>query len=118
MKKVLPIICLLFLATMPACKDKNAKATDADITSLPIHGTSPTDPRSIASKLEQATSATIDKDGLVWASEKDLVCNMKVTQGDCDTLHYQGKIYGFCSESCKESFQENPQKFISKAEGH
>lgn len=112
------MICLLFLATFLACKDKNATATDADITSLPIHGTSPTDPRAVASKLEHATSATIEKEGLAWAGDKDLVCNMKIKQGDCDTLHYNGKIYGFCAENCKESFQKDPQKYISKAEGH
>ncbi len=114
MKNVILITLLLALPVAFACKDRNAKAGDPDISSLPTHGSSPTDPRAVASKLENATSATIDHGSLVWAGDKDLVCNMKVKQGDCDTVHYQGKIYGFCSESCKKSFQKDAQKFAEK----
>lgn len=114
MKNSFPVFWLFFLLAFLACKDKNAKASDQDISSLPIHGASPTDPRAVASKLEHATTAAMEQEGLVWAGDKDLVCSMKVKQGDCDTAHYQGKIYGFCAEGCKESFQADPQKYSSR----
>ena len=110
MKNVFPIACLMVFATLLGCKDKNAQAGDKDISSLPIHTSSPTDPRSVASKLETATSAVKDKEVLVWAGDVDPVCKMKVKEGVTDTVHYGGKLYGFCGESCKESFQENPHK--------
>jgi YHS domain-containing protein len=39
---------------------------------------------------------------------------MKIDQSVTDTLHYNGKVYGFCGESCKESFKENPAKYAGK----
>ncbi len=40
---------------------------------------------------------------------KDPICGMKVDLGK--TKHkstYQGKVYGFCSVQCKETFDNNP----------
>jgi|GEM_PF-2493761 YHS domain-containing protein len=33
-----------------------------------------------------------------------------------DSLTYQGRIYYFCCEGCKEKFLANPEKYISSAE--
>lgn len=44
---------------------------------------------------------------------KDPICGMNVeekTAGFKST--YQGKIYYFCSPSCKEDFDKAPSKFI------
>ncbi len=30
-----------------------------------------------------------------------------------DTLHYNGKVYGFCSSKCEMAFKENPQKVLA-----
>ena len=49
-----------------------------------------------------------------WATDRDLVCDMKVKFDTPDTVRYQGKIYGFCSPSCKEEFQANPASFVNK----
>ena len=52
--------------------------------------------------------------GLPWAGDQDVVCEMKIDQTVEDTLHYSGKVYGFCGTSCKEKFQENPAKYVGK----
>jgi YHS domain-containing protein len=50
-----------------------------------------------------------------FANQTDFVCGMKVQVDYTDTCHYQGKVYAFCSESCKEEFQSQPETFLSKA---
>lgn len=52
--------------------------------------------------------------GLPWAGNQDLVCKMRIDPTVEDTLHYEGKVYGFCNESCQAKFQENPAKFVVK----
>jgi Cu+-exporting ATPase len=46
------------------------------------------------------------------ATEKDPVCGMDVdTANAAGQSDFNGKTYYFCSESCKEQFDENPQQF-------
>jgi P-type Cu+ transporter len=47
---------------------------------------------------------------------KDVVCRMDVdiTAPGVLKADYQGKIYYFCNPSCKESFLNNPAKYLSK----
>ena len=52
--------------------------------------------------------------GMPWATHLDLVCEMTVEETTPDTVHYNGKVYGFCSAHCKETFQENPSKWGAK----
>lgn len=65
------------------------------------------------SPTEQGNSA-VNQGNLTWAGDQDPVCEMKVDQTVEDTLHYGGKIYGFCGTSCKETFHENPAKYVGK----
>ena len=44
----------------------------------------------------------------------DPVCNMKVTKGTTSVSTFGGKQYGFCSGMCKERFDKNPDKYLSK----
>lgn len=48
-----------------------------------------------------------------FANETDFICDMKVKPEFEDTCHYKGKVYAFCSESCKETFQGNPEKYLA-----
>ena len=48
------------------------------------------------------------------ASDKDPVCEMHIDATVEDTAHYNGKIYGFCSPDCKESFKADPAKYAGK----
>ena len=46
-------------------------------------------------------------------NKKDLSCGMPLTAGIGDTAHYNGKVYGFCSDECKEAFMKNPDSCIA-----
>ncbi len=44
----------------------------------------------------------------------DPVCNMQVDEEDAEfTAQYDGKTYYFCSESCKEEFQSDPEEYVT-----
>lgn len=43
---------------------------------------------------------------------KDPVCKMKIKKkGAAATSEYQGKLYYFCSQKCKEEFDKKPEKY-------
>ncbi|HAD13983.1 MAG TPA: YHS domain-containing protein [Saprospirales bacterium] len=63
-----------------------------------------------APKVNTPTAAAAGPD-LPWATDLDLVCEMKVDKTVEDTVHYHGKVYGFCNAGCKETFLENPGKY-------
>ena len=47
---------------------------------------------------------------------KDPVCGMQVDEKKPGaTSDYQGKIYYFCSASCKRAFENNPKRFVSQS---
>lgn len=53
--------------------------------------------------------------GLAIDNSKDFYCGMDVHKyGISDTLHYKGKIYGFCSKMCKDEFVKTPEKYLAK----
>ena len=43
---------------------------------------------------------------------RDPVCGMRATSGIART--YNGETYAFCSEYCKEQFEQNPKTYITK----
>jgi YHS domain-containing protein len=46
---------------------------------------------------------------------KDPSCGMPLTAGIDDTLHYNGKVYGFCSDECRDEFRKNPKELAKAA---
>jgi YHS domain-containing protein len=46
---------------------------------------------------------------------KDPSCGMPLTAGIEDTLHYNGKVYGFCSDECRDEFKKNPAELAKAA---
>src|SRR3984893_7570232 len=51
------------------------------------------------------------------SSEIDPVCGMKVDPARSAHKHaYHGRLYHFCSASCRTKFVQEPQKFLSKGE--
>lgn len=52
----------------------------------------------------QVSAATIKVDINTLASPNDTICGMPLSLGIADTATVYGKIYGFCSSSCKEAF--------------
>ena len=51
---------------------------------------------------------------LAFDNKKDLACGMPLTAGVEDTVHYKGKLYGFCSTECKEEFLKNPEGHLAE----
>ncbi len=47
---------------------------------------------------------------------KDPSCGMPVAAGIEDTLHYKGKVYGFCSDECRDDFKKDPEAHVKTAE--
>lgn len=45
---------------------------------------------------------------------KDPTCGMEVEETEAFELEYNGQTYYFCSEACREDFQNNPTQYISK----
>jgi YHS domain-containing protein len=61
---------------------------------------------------EQAASPKFTAD--MVDNKKDFACGMPVTAGISDTLHYEGKVYGFCSKECKDEFMKDPKGYLAK----
>lgn len=48
---------------------------------------------------------------------RDPVCEMEVTENDAAaTSNYAGDTYYFCAESCKEKFDADPERYVSRDE--
>lgn len=68
-----------------------------------------------APALEEAQNDTTvsNKSLIALANDKDPVCGMPVNSADVtDTTLYDGKVYGFCSEGCKDDFLKSPKDYI------
>lgn len=46
--------------------------------------------------------------------KKDPVCKVKVSKKTPYRVCYSGKTYYFDCQACKETFENNPQRFIKK----
>lgn len=49
-------------------------------------------------------------------NKRDPSCGMPVSAGIGDTVHYKGKVLGFCSKECKDDFLKDPEKNITAAD--
>lgn len=46
---------------------------------------------------------------------KDVVCGMDVDpRSAAGQSEYQGQTYYFCSDSCKQQFDQNPQQYVQQ----
>jgi len=96
------LFALLLLMVLFACKSRNeAKAIET------THKDSTT-----------VTTAEQNFTGINFASKMDLACGMLLTEGIKDTAHYNGKVYGFCSEECKKEFLKTPEAFLASKYRH
>jgi YHS domain-containing protein len=59
-------------------------------------------------------ATTTEATSIKFDNTKDPVCGMDVSPSYTDTCHHEGKVYGFCSEHCKESFQADPASYMDK----
>jgi hypothetical protein len=44
---------------------------------------------------------------------RDPVCGMELREGS-DSLVHEGKIYHFCSATCKQDFEKDPKAYTAK----
>ncbi len=44
----------------------------------------------------------------------DPVCNMEINEKSKFKSSYNGKVYFFCSASCKQSFEKEPDKYVKR----
>ncbi|MDZ7879818.1 MAG: YHS domain-containing protein [Saprospiraceae bacterium] len=92
MKNILIIIGLCFTTSLFAQTEKHDhKKMEASMKQTPIKQTEP-----------------LKEDGI------DPVCKMRVRKGEKRTLVYNGKLYGFCADYCKEKFEEKPSKYLKQ----
>lgn len=48
----------------------------------------------------------------MFGKVKDPVCKMKIKKPDAvSTSEYEGKLYYFCSQKCKDEFEKNSVKY-------
>ena len=90
------IIGVLIIAAATGCNQPKA---DAPATKI----------ETIAAKKDTAINRFAN---LSFDSKKDLSCGMPVSAGVADTVHYKGKLYGFCSTECKEDFLKDPEAHL------
>lgn len=87
-------ICLFVVAIAFSCNKKEevvAKETTSHI-----------DPKNPLNKLK-------------YVNKIDFYCNMDNTKyGISDTVTYKGKLYGFCSATCKHEFLIKPEEYLAK----
>jgi Uncharacterized conserved protein len=63
---------------------------------------------------EQVTSAATNSTGSTLSTVVDVVCKMEIDKNTTEfTSEYKGTTYYFCALSCKEKFDENPEKYIN-----
>ena len=44
----------------------------------------------------------------------DLVCGMEIDKDKAVTTSHKAKTYYFCSEECKNKFEEEPEKYLKR----
>ena len=42
----------------------------------------------------------------------DPVCRQDIERENAVTLSYEGELYYFCSERCRQAFEENPELYL------
>ena len=52
-------------------------------------------------------------ENMKFDSKKDFICGMPLKSSAADTSNYKGKVYGFCSKSCKNAFKKNPNSYVT-----
>lgn len=81
----------LVISMFFACKGTGNKAVE------PEAGKSDMSPMNTKSEKK-------DFNNIQFAINKDSICGMPLTAGISDTAVVDGKVYGFCSPECKETF--------------
>ena len=121
---ILKIIAMLFVfvavVSAAGCAEK-AQITENETQNISENVTdveSPTTHITLAKNVSvskpSVTSASKNRTDSTSSTVVDVVCKMKIDKKTAEfTSEYKGKTYYFCALSCKEKFDENPEKYIS-----
>jgi P-type Cu+ transporter len=44
---------------------------------------------------------------------KDPVCGQDIDREEAVTWSYEGELYSFCSERCRQEFEDNPDLYLN-----
>ena len=68
-------------------------------------------------ELEVLMEKKVDITSEILTISTDVICGMDLTKHSiADTLLFEGYLYGFCSEYCKNKFEEDPKAALAKFE--
>lgn len=95
MKKYICVLVGVFSLILVSCDNK--KEETIEINKVEEH------------QMESSQNLNVQVDNKI-----DPICEMVTAEYLSDTLHYNGKVIGFCSKGCKEMFAENPGKYELK----
>ena len=95
---------LIIVLALGACHQNPKSEDNADVSVSSDSMVVKTD-----SSKPKFTAAMVD-------NKKDPNCGMPVTAGIADTVLYKGKVYGFCSDECRDAFLKNPDALVKNAE--
>ena len=100
MKKTIVVFALIGLLGMGAC---NHNGTNKENTESPAGDRSKPENGGVKVNINDLST------------KKDVVCGMDINDAQSigDTTFYDGKMYGFCSSECKDSFLVDPQRYLA-----
>lgn len=99
--RLVQLLCLSFVLFV-ACSQPSKPAEESTVAS--------------DSMMIRSDSVKIVFTAAMVDNKKDPSCGMPVTAGIEDTVHYNGKVFGFCSEECKQAFLKNPVELAKNAD--
>jgi len=67
----------------------------------------------VSPAINSAANAASNLKNLKFDYPKDPACGMPLKAGLEDSTQYKGKLYGFCSKECKETFMKSPESFLA-----
>jgi len=70
----------------------------------------------VTAPVKTAVKDTVKYTTAMVDNRRDPSCGMPLSAGIGDTVHYKGKVLGFCSRECKQDFMKDPEKNIAAAD--
>ncbi len=98
MKLLFIAVCIAASTLVISCNNTPNVATKKPVDSV---ATTPTEVKYSASIVD---------------NKKDPSCGMPITAGISDTMHYNNKVIGFCSQECKADFAKDAAKKIASVQ--
>lgn len=97
-----------------SCKEKFDENPEKYVSSEISENNSDSTENATQEDSEQVTSAATNITDSTSSTVVDIVCKMKIDKNIAEfKSEYKGTTYYFCALSCKQEFDENPEKYIN-----